>query len=123
MTIENCNGDTACLLTRNQEAVNELLLVVSTGFILLMQAGFALVENGTVRSKNSRNILIKNMFDAAAGAVMFYFLGYGIAFGLKCRENCDDPDNAESARFIGTKHFAGSGFADSEDNKYTLWCF
>ena len=90
---------------------------------MLMQAGFALVENGTVRSKNSRNILAKNMFDAAAGAVMFFLFGFGIAFGLKCRENCDDPDNAVARRFIGSQHFAGTGFADSEDNKYTLWIF
>ena len=116
-------GDTACLLAANSDAVDELLLVVSTGFILLMQAGFALVENGTVRSKNSRNILIKNMFDAAAGAVMFFLFGFGIAFGLTCRENCDDPDNAVPSRFIGTQHFAGTGFAGSDDNKYTLWIF
>ena len=116
-------GDTACLLAANSSAVDELLLVVSTGFILLMQAGFALVENGTVRSKNSRNILIKNMFDAAAGAVMFFLFGFGIAFGLTCRENCDDPENALPSRFIGTQHFAGTGFAGSEDNKYTLWIF
>ena len=90
-----------------------------------MQAGFALVENGTVRSKNSRNILAKNMFDAAAGAVMFFLFGFGIAFGLKCRENCDPDSELEEVprRFIGSQYFAGSGFADSGDNLYTLWIF
>ena len=62
-------------------AINELLLIVATAFILLMQLGFALVENGSVRSKNSKNILIKNLFDACAGALAFWLVGFGLAFG------------------------------------------
>lgn len=88
-----------------------------------MQAGFALVENGTVRSKNSKNILIKNMFDACAGAVFYFVFGYGLAFGLTCIENCDDEENKKMRKFAGSQFFAGAGFAGSEDNKYTLWCF
>jgi Amt family ammonium transporter len=49
--------------------------------IFLMQAGFALVENGSVRNKNSSNILIKNMFDACFGALAFWLIGFGVAFG------------------------------------------
>ena len=88
-----------------------------------MQAGFALVENGTVRSKNSKNILIKNMFDACAGAVFYFVFGYGLAFGLKCIENCDDEENKKMRKFAGSQFFAGAGFASDEENKYTLWCF
>ena len=62
-------------------AINELLLIVATAFILLMQLGFALLENGSVRSKNSKNILIKNLFDACAGALTFWLVGFGLAFG------------------------------------------
>jgi len=55
--------------------------MIATAFILQMQLGFALIENGSVRSKNSKNILIKNMFDACAGALAFWLVGFGWAFG------------------------------------------
>ena len=92
-------------------------MVVSTGFILLMQAGFALVENGTVRSKNSKNILIKNLFDACAGAIAFYLVGFGFAFGLKIRED-SETDKPLKKRFIGSlgSHFAASGFNEIDDD-------
>ena len=81
-------------------ALDELLVIVATAFILLMQLGFALVENGSVRSKNSKNILIKNLFDACAGALAFWLIGYGFAMGHK-----------EKGGFIGSDKnmFAGSG--------------
>jgi ammonium transporter, Amt family len=98
-----------------KNGIDELLIVVSTGFILLMQAGFALVENGTVRKKNSSNILIKNLFDACAGAMAFWTLGYGFAFGVA----------GEQPTFInyGGWAFASSNFKSQEDNHYLMWCF
>ena len=45
------------------------------------QAGFALVEVGSVRMKNTKNILIKNMLDACIGALSFWLIGYAFAFG------------------------------------------
>ena len=109
--------DMECRFQKHQDAVNLLLLVVSTGFILLMQAGFALVENGTVREKNSSNILIKNLFDACAGCIAFYLVGYGFAFGVKCVDLCDTEEPVMK-KFIGTdlQYFAGSGFNSMEDD-------
>ncbi len=49
--------------------------------VIFMQAGFALVEAGLTRSKNVANIMMKNLMDFAAGAVMFYLIGYGLAYG------------------------------------------
>ncbi len=65
----------------DKEAINELLMIVASGFIILMQLGFALLENGTVRSKNSMNILVKNMFDFCVGGFVYWVVGFGIAFG------------------------------------------
>ena len=81
MTDQSAVGPKAVYDT--ETGVTALLVIVSTGFILLMQAGFALVENGSVREKNSRNILIKNLFDVCAGGIVFYFIGFGFAFGQK----------------------------------------
>ncbi len=107
-------ANTSDVVPSTDDAINELLVIVATAFILLMQLGFALVENGTVRSKNSKNILIKNLFDACAGAIAFWLIGFGWAFGHK-----------EGGQFIGTdsSYFAASDFHKLTDNYYLLWIF
>jgi Amt family ammonium transporter len=79
-----------------------------------MQLGFALLENGMVRSKNSKNILIKNLFDVCVGALAFWLLGFGLAFG-----------QTEAGGFIGTNGgmFAAADFDKLEKNHYLLWIF
>ncbi|EGB12452.1 hypothetical protein AURANDRAFT_52202 [Aureococcus anophagefferens] len=47
----------------------------------LRRAGFAMLEVGSVQLKNTKNILIKNVFDASIAAIFWWFFGYGIAFG------------------------------------------
>jgi Amt family ammonium transporter len=49
--------------------------------VILMQAGFALVEAGLTRSKNVANIFMKNLMDFCAGAVAFLAVGFAIAYG------------------------------------------
>jgi Amt family ammonium transporter len=66
----------------NQEAINMTYISISACYIFLMQAGFAMIENGSVRIKNSSSILIKNMFDACWGAITFWLIGYGVAWGF-----------------------------------------
>jgi len=87
---------------------------MATGFILLMQAGFALVENGTVRAKNSRNILIKNMFDLCIGAFIFWLVGFGIAYG-----------HDEKGGVIGTNgnYYATWNYNAIDGNPYSSWIF
>lgn len=103
-------------LAETQAAIDQLLLVVATGFILLMQAGFALVETGSVRSKNSKNILIKNMFDCCAGAIAFWAVGFAFAFG----------QTGDQGRFIGNNgsyFFAADLNTDDGSNTWILWAF
>ena len=59
----------------------------ATMFVFFMQAGFALLESGSVREKNSHSILLKNLLDACIGGLSFYCFGYALAFGL---QNEDD---------------------------------
>eukprot|EP00741_Cyanophora_paradoxa_P012182 tig00020603_g11770.t1 len=47
--------------------------------IFSMQAGFALLEVGAVRSKNARNIMMRACFDACAGALAWWATGYAFA--------------------------------------------
>jgi Amt family ammonium transporter len=58
-----------------------LLRAVVCGFmVFFMQCGFALLEAGTVRAKNTKNILLKNMLDACVGALIWFSIGYMIAY-------------------------------------------
>jgi len=50
--------------------------------ILLMQAGFLLVEGGMVRSKNAINVILKNFTDVGLGTVGFWLFGFGLMFGV-----------------------------------------
>jgi Amt family ammonium transporter len=61
--------------------LNTLWVLVAAVLVMLMQAGFAMVESGFTRSKNSINILMKNMMDFSLGAILFWVVGYTVMFG------------------------------------------
>ena len=44
------------------------------------KAGFGMLEAGSVRSKNTTNILVKNFGDLCLGVVAFFVVGYALAF-------------------------------------------
>lgn len=47
-----------------------------------MHAGFAFLEVGTVRKKNQVNALVKIIVDFAVSTIAYFFIGYGIAYGV-----------------------------------------
>ena len=75
-----------------------IFLLFSTALVFFMQAGFAMLCAGSIRAKNVKNILLKNVLDAAVGAIFWYLFGYGIAFGV--------PGDGNSGRFMGEADFA-----------------
>ena len=79
--------------------------------IFLMQAGFATLSAGSIRVKNVKNILLKNLLDACIGAIAWFLLGYGFAY----HNAADGATNA----FIGTgpSNFALSGLSHNHDQK------
>lgn len=50
--------------------------------VFLMHGGFAFLEVGTVRRKNQVNALVKIFFDFATSTVVYFFIGYGVAYGI-----------------------------------------
>merc|ERR1719469_1458955 len=71
-----------------------------------MQAGFTMLEAGCCRAKNAGMVVTKNVLDALFGTVVWYFIGYGFAYGV---------EGPSPNSFIGTSNFAGSGFFDRSD--------
>jgi Amt family ammonium transporter len=61
--------------------VDTIWVLVATALVMLMQAGFALVEIGLTRAKNSINILMKNFVDFSTGSLIFWVFGFGLMFG------------------------------------------
>ena len=62
-------------------AVDNVWVIVAAALVFLMQAGFALVEAGFTRAKNTANIVMKNFMDFSVGALVFWAIGFGLAYG------------------------------------------
>ncbi|MFG6365701.1 ammonium transporter [Schaedlerella sp.] len=55
--------------------------LIGAALVFWMQAGFAMVEAGFTRAKNTGNILMKNLMDFCIGTVMFILIGFGLLLG------------------------------------------
>ncbi len=62
--------------------IDQLWILLCSGLVLLMQAGFMCLESGLTRSKNSINVAVKNMADLAVSVALFWLFGYGVMFGI-----------------------------------------
>ncbi len=49
--------------------------LIGAALVFWMQAGFAMVEAGFTRAKNSGNIIMKNLMDFCIGTVMWFLIG------------------------------------------------
>jgi Amt family ammonium transporter len=70
-----------------------LWVVVASGLVFMMQAGFEMLESGLTRSKNSINVSIKNLTDLGISVLCFWAAGFAIMFG------------ASRKGFAGTTYF------------------
>ena len=59
-----------------------LFVLLGAIMVLAMHAGFAFLELGTVRSKNQVNALVNILSDFAVSTIAYFFIGYGIAYGI-----------------------------------------
>ncbi|MEW6512730.1 MAG: ammonium transporter [Pseudomonadota bacterium] len=59
-----------------------LFILLGAIMILAMHAGFAFLELGTVRRKNQVNALVKILCDFSMSTLAYFFIGYGIAYGV-----------------------------------------
>ncbi len=68
------------LSTLNSEVFGVWFLI-GAALVFWMQAGFAMVEAGFTRAKNSGNILMKNLMDFCIGTIMFILIGFSLLLG------------------------------------------
>ncbi len=84
-------------------ATSTVWVVVAAILVMFMQAGFAFLEAGLTRMKNVGHIAAKNVLIFALASLVYFVVGFGIAFG--------DGGNG----FVG-----GSGFLPSIDELLTV---
>lgn len=60
--------------------IDNLFLLLGAILVIFMQAGFAVLESGLNSSKNTVNILTKNVMDFGLGVLLYFLIGYGIMY-------------------------------------------
>jgi Amt family ammonium transporter len=90
-------------------AIDSAWLMVTAFMVFFMQAGFAMVEAGFVRAKNTTNILMKNVLDCAVGGIAFWAIGFPLAFGLS---------GEDAPGLFGDGNFFLTGY-----DGYAFWIF
>jgi Amt family ammonium transporter len=90
----------ACMLysglANTKDGLNVFFLLFAGALVFMMQAGFAMLCAGSVRQKNVKNIMLKNLLDACGGALGFWSVGYAFAY---------DSNSSGEKTFIGDHNF------------------
>ena len=94
-----------------ESELNTGWILMSAMLVFFMQAGFAMLEVGSVRSKNAQNILLKNVLDVCVSGLSWILLGFGFAFG------------ESSGNFIGSSKFGTVMKTDDYANCFFQWAF
>ncbi|MDY6978319.1 MAG: ammonium transporter [Pseudomonadota bacterium] len=91
-----------------QQSMDTVWLITAGALVFFMQAGFALLESGMSRAKNSVNVVMKNYMDLCLGSLAFWLIGYGLMFG------------ANPTGLLGQSHF---WLGNAEHMDYSLLFF
>ncbi|MAM79713.1 MAG: ammonium transporter [Gammaproteobacteria bacterium] len=107
-----------------QYALDTFYFLVCGALVMWMAAGFAMLEAGMVRSKNTAEILTKNMALFAVSCIMYMICGYALMYGGGIFLAGIELDGATSAEVLTESILAesneagfdgGSVYADASD--------
>jgi Amt family ammonium transporter len=88
-----------------------LFILLGAIMVLAMHSGFAFLELGTVRKKSQVNALVKILSDFSVSTIAYFFIGYGIAYGVNfmgSAEQLADKSGFELVRFFFLLTFAAA---------------
>ncbi|MBI5040568.1 MAG: ammonium transporter [Gammaproteobacteria bacterium] len=94
-----------------QAGTDVLFILLGAIMVLAMHAGFAFLELGTVREKNQVNALVKIICDFAVSTIAYFFVGYGVAYGvdfLRGAETLTDKNGYDLVKFFFLLTFAAA---------------
>jgi Amt family ammonium transporter len=84
-------------------STDTLFILLGAIMVLAMHSGFAFLEVGTVRKKNQVNALVKILTDFAVSTIVYFFVGYGVAYGVSFMVGAEQL--AQKSGFEVTKFF------------------
>lgn len=84
-------------------STDTLFILLGAIMVLAMHSGFAFLEVGTVRRKNQVNALVKILTDFAVSTIAYFFIGYGVAYGVSFMVGAEQL--AQKSGFEVTKFF------------------
>jgi len=95
---------------------NNLWIVIATALVFLMHLGFACLETGLTRAKNTVNILFKNVAIVGIGILTYAFIGFALMY----------PGGEFAGQWFGFGGFGIAPPADYDpltyaDGAYTYW--
>ncbi|WP_420554771.1 ammonium transporter [Neptuniibacter marinus] len=79
--MEELLNTTAADVTQLKYALDTFYFLVCGALVMWMAAGFAMLESGLVRAKNTTEILTKNVALYAVSCIMYLVCGYAIMYG------------------------------------------
>ena len=94
-------------------ALDTFYFLVSGALVMWMAAGFAMLEAGLVRAKNTAEILIKNISLFAIACIMYMLMGYSIMYGTS-----DSSIIPDFGFLIGMEHTSDALHAGGDDAPY-----
>lgn len=75
-----------------QIGIDNMWLLIAAFMVMFMQPGFAMVEAGFTRSKNTANILMKNLMDFSIGSLLYWIIGFTLMYGDSISGLIGTPD-------------------------------
>ena len=94
------------------ESLDTIWMLLAGLLVFFMHAGFSLLEAGSVRFKNTQNILSKNLLVVTIGFLCWWATGWSFAYGV-----IEDP-----GKFMGSTQFFMDGFWDDKTT-FRNWFF
>jgi len=94
-----------------KQGSDALFILLGGIMVLAMHAGFAFLELGTVRKKNQVNALVKILADFSVSTVMYFVVGYTVAYGTSFFVGADQlamRNGYELVRFFFLLTFAAA---------------
>lgn len=89
-----------------------LFMMLGAAMVFAMHGGFAFLEVGTVRQKNQVNALVKIIVDFAISTVIYFTIGYAIAYGVYFYQSAEtlvaDKQGYELVHFFFLLTFAAA---------------
>ena len=72
-----------------QADTDVFFILIGAILVFAMHAGFAFLEVGSVRKKNQVNALVKIISDFAISTIVYFFIGYNVAYGVNFLSSAD----------------------------------